>query len=126
MPENQTSGEVNSIILGLVKENREDTKEILKQQAVTNAVLAQHVDRLSDGDRRMDGFEREVATLKAKLRQHAPESHTDYLPTVAQPTRPKAEATTMMSRRLDSGLLIKIGLLAGAAAAGWAGARAVP
>jgi hypothetical protein len=122
MADGPTSGEVN-IILSLLKENRDDTKEILKQQAVMTATLTQHVQRLATGDDKLHGLDTRITKMESKCKIRHDEVSTDYPPTPA-PVRKKAsdletEPIRKKSVKLDPSLWIKIGLLIGGVAAGY-------
>lgn len=102
------SGEI-TIILGLLKENRDDTKEILKQ-------LGQHNQRLSDGDRDIVDLKARVAKVETRCKIQHNEPITDYPPQPIAPAQRRAapaEATTRKIVKFDPGVWIKVGLFVG-------------
>jgi hypothetical protein len=123
---------VQNIILGLLKENREDLKTVLSQQASMGTEQGTILRRLEEGDARMGSIEKEIAGIKMRCKgAHKPgqdkddESDSGYRPHPSKRERAAEAKTEPMMKRLkfDPSLWVKIGLLAGGIAAGWAAAN---
>lgn len=107
-----TSGEINVMILNRINEVATKVESVSESQAELKLSVQL---ALNDGKHRMDGFAQRIEELEKK-------NDNDWTP----PRHHKAirqETTDRVAKKVDPSLWIKIGLLVGAAAAGWAAAN---
>ena len=136
MADQRPSGEIQVLILDLLKEQRSDMKSIAANTQATALDIAEIKGDLRVGKQVMDDHTERIKALEnarpclAKIKDD--ESSDDYRPssTKRKAVKPAAEADTetLKGKRKpqDYGLWIKIGLLIGAAAAGAMAGKAVP
>jgi hypothetical protein len=129
-----TSGEINVLILDLLREQRADVKAVAATTQATAVAVAGINGKLEVGEQRMDDHQRRLEQLeRSKRRPDDDDSGTDYRPssTKRKAVRPAAEAetetlTVKKKPAQDYSTWIKIGLLIGAVIAGAMAGKAVP
>ncbi len=134
MADQRPSGEIQVLILDLLKEQRSDMKSIAANTQATALDIAEIKGDLRVGKQVMDDHTERIKALEnarpclAKIKDD--ESSDDYRPssTKRKAVRAEADTETLKVKRKpqDYGLWIKIGLLIGAAAAGAMAGKAVP